>query len=266
MKPRPELKARFGIAIVLLSILLTATAQPGMTSNPKEAFGKFDGNRDGSMNPTEFSKMFQGAPFTAIRNRIPIENQQQFQQKLFSQLDQKRRGSFSLQDFLNFQRTGPQVFQTLLRELKAPPSLMPPASSVFGGNFPTGAPGTGTNNTATSTKETKRIALNDAIEEGFVTARFGGAHYRGGIYPHYFQVKRTKASAELNLELTIEAGTIVQPIDRNYSGVRIKGFTSECPKVFRMDDSNTGEKWSLSVEATNPDRRRPRSFLPFEFK
>jgi hypothetical protein len=299
MKSRTDLPTRFGIALVVCSVLFSAVGQPGpkgpggpsgpggpggakgpsfggppkiggstpgpgLISNPREAFGKFDGNRDGAMNQGEFAKMFQGAPFTALRNRVPLGNQSQFQKKLFSRLDQKKLGSFSLQDFLNIQRSGPQIFQSLLRELRAPIGLMPPPPVGFGGNFPTDAVGVGV--TETSTKETKRVSLKDAIEEGFVTARFGGSHYSRGIYPHYFQVKRTKASAELNLELTVEAGTIVQPLDQNYSAVRIEGFNSDCPKVMRLDDSNKNEKWKLSVKPLNPDRRRPRSFLPFEFK
>lgn len=244
------------------------------------AFNQNDRNRDGRMSQPEFGNLMQNDALKQITQKIPNPggNQQQMVSQLFQQIT-VGKGSFDVNQLLGFagklmqMKSGPQ--SVMPRQPQKQPSLFqrlpkPPISLPFGPNSTGSSEGSGEGTTGSSTNATTsgsstntvlQMNLNEAMDQGYVAARFGNNSRSAGTTMQ-LRLFATEKSSNKKLTLHLNEGTRIIPKNRIYTPVRVMGFDHTHPNSFTIGRSGASY-WPIRVSREKGDGRVPLGYVEF---
>ena len=228
------------------------------------AFSRGDRNRDGRMTQPEFGNLFQSRPMQMLNKMMPRQNGNQQTQalNLFRQIT-GGRSSFDVNQLVSFasrmlqpggqsqmQPKGGNPVQSLFQKLKRPPFKLPqlPFSDNAGTNsYSTNSAGTNSTASSTNTVSTLQLTLANALDQGYVTARYGSNRRKPGSTFLLIRVTPTEKASGKSLKLMLDAGATLIPKSRIYTPVRIRSFSASHPSIYKLGSSGDAGYWPISV-------------------
>ena len=242
------------------------------------AFNQNDRNRDGRMSQPEFGNLMQNSAMQQLTQKLPIQggNQQQQISQLFQQIT-GGKGSFDVNQLLGFagkmlqMKAGPQSAMprqpqrqpSLFQRLPKPPFQLPFGSDASSSGTNSSNSGTGTNATTSgsTTNTALQMNLNEAMDQGYVTARFGNNSRSAGTTMQ-LRLFATEKSTNKKLTLHLNEGTRIIPKNRIYTPVRVLGFDRTHPNSFTIGRSGASY-WPIRVSRERGDGRVPLGYVEF---
>lgn len=250
------------------------------------AFNQHDRNRDGRMSQPEFGSMFQSQPMRILNQMIPGQrggNQQSQISNLFRQIT-GGKSSFNVNQLLGFASRmmkspgspppmpspGQNPAQSLLQKLKKPPMKLP--RLPFEAAAANAAAAYATNTTSTNTTSTNatvanlQMTLAEAMNQGYVSARFGSNRRTGASTSLLIRVSPTAKASGKNLKLMLEERTLIIPKSRIYTPVQIMGFSNAYPSVYSLGTSGNSSYWPIQVSLMDAGKRIPLGYVDFTLR
>lgn len=239
------------------------------------AFNQSDRNRDGRMTQPEFGNLMQSSALQQFTKNIPNPggNQQQKVSQLFQQIT-GGQNSFNVNQLLGFagqlmQMKGnpqavmprqPQRQPSLFQRLKPPPIKLPFGSGSAATAATTNTASTNASSSGSSTNVALQMNLNEAMNQGYVNARFG-SNTRAGTTMQ-LRLFATEKSSNKKLTLHLNPGARIIPKNRIYTPVKVVGFDGAHPNSFTISRSGASH-WPIRVSRERGDGRVPLGYVEF---
>ncbi|MGB0580990.1 MAG: hypothetical protein ACPGVU_14925 [Limisphaerales bacterium] len=184
------------------------------------------------------------------------------------------KGSFDVNQLLGFagqlmQMKGPasamprqrQRQQSLFDRLPKPPISLPFGPSSSAANPASGTTPTHGTTSGSTTNTVLQMNLNEAMDQGYVTARFGNNTRSVGT-TMLLRLFTTEKSADKKLTVHLNPGNRIIPKNRIYTPVRVLSFDATHPKSFTIGRSGASY-WPIRVSREKGDGRVPQGYVEF---